>query len=59
MSCLTERARANQSPSYHYTFFQKSFITPMRQRLTEEPAINTAARNAQLDIFLKSNERHN
>lgn len=39
--------------------FQKSFITVMRQTLTEEPAINTAARNAQLDIFPKSNERHN
>lgn len=25
----------------------------MRQTLTEDPAINTAARNAQLDIFPK------
>lgn len=31
----------------------------MRQTLTEEPAINTAARNAQLDIFPKSKERDN
>lgn len=43
--------RANQRAGIITPSFQKSFITPMRQTLTQAPAINTTARNAQLDIF--------
>lgn len=49
--------RANQRAGIITPSFQKSFITPMRQTLTQAPAINTTARNAQLDIFPKSKDK--
>lgn len=51
MSCLTGLTRANQSPSSHYTFFSEIIHNADASTLTEDPAINTAARSAQLDIF--------